>query len=592
MENASIPEIIARLKGLPIGEFFEESFKQLLLRSPQELTSLGLVKSFGLRNDQLDNLSDAYIRETHELEAALLQLLKLYDKEITPALRLSYDVYEWFLDDLVRGHEFMCYNYPVHHFLASYDDTLVRFFTEVHPIKNREDAEDYSSRLSKVYTQVEQVIDGLILREKAGVIPPKVIMKMTKGRIKTYLYQGTECIDGNQLPLYTVFQENLKKIELTAEEKQDILDAALKEIEKSFIPAFLKLLDHVTLVETIATDDAGAWKFPKGDAYYAYVLKKETSTDLTPHEVHEIGLKEVHRIHAEMYKIFDELGYPDESLGELLSRVIKDEGYYDLSTQDKRDTYLDMIRAILSKVDVSLNTVVNLRPRRELMVIEDPHAGVNFYVSGSLDGSRSGAFHVALGRSKISKFAVKTVVYHEAIPGHHFQLALAQELDLPFFRNIIAFNGFVEGWALYAEQLAQELGLFNNDRCGTIGRLWLELLRAARLVADTGIHAKKWTREEARQYLNSVVGNPYVNEALGLPPDAILGEVDRYIVYPGQATGYMIGKLKILELRQKAMNELGKKFDIKEFHRVVLSNGSLPLVVLERVIQEYIDAKK
>ncbi|MBU7046491.1 MAG: DUF885 domain-containing protein [Theionarchaea archaeon] len=559
--------------------------------NPQELTSFGLTKSFGLRNDRLNNMSDAYIKEIQELEKALLHLLKSY-KEIKPALRLSYDVYEWFLDDLVRSHEFMYYNYPVHHFLASYDDDLVRFLTEVHPIRNREDVEDYIVRLSRVYTQVDQVIEGLVLREKAGIVPPKVIMKMTKERIKTHLYQGATCIDGSNLPLYTGFQEKLRKIGLTAEEKKEFLDAALKEIEKSFIPAFLHLLDHVTYMETIATDDAGAWKFPRGDLYYQYVLRKETSTELTPHEIHEIGLREVSRIHAEMLRIFRDMGYPDESLGELLSRVIRDEGYYDLSTQEKRDTYLDIIRTILSEVTVNLSTVVDLHPSRELIVIGDPDAGVNFYVSGSLDGSRSGAFHVALRSSRISKFALKTVAYHEAIPGHHFQLTLAHELDLPFFRNIVTFNGFVEGWALYAEQLAEELGLFNDDPCGNIGRLWLELLRAVRLVADTGIHAKKWTREEARQYMNEVLGNPYVSEALGIPKDAIMSEVDRYIVYPGQAAGYMIGKLKILELRQKAMNELGDQFDIKEFHRVVLGNGSLPLVVLERVIEEYIDAKK
>jgi uncharacterized protein (DUF885 family) len=593
-KSTFIADTISNLKGLPIDEFFDKSFKHLLLRSPQSLTDLGISESYGLRNNTLDNFSDAYIRETQSLEAAILDLLRTYDyEELTPEQQISYDVYEWYLDDLVRGHKFMYHNYLVHYFLSSYNDDLVRFFTECHPLTSREDAQDYVERLSQVDLQVDQVMEGLKLREKTGVVPPVYIVEMTEKWMMRYLHINSQnhTVDGKVLPVYTVFEEKLGEIDVDPEEKQSLLDAALREIEKSFIPAFVRLLDYVQFLKTSATEDAGVWKFPDGDEYYAYILRRETSTELTPDEVHQIGLAEVDRIHKEMYTMFDELGYPhNESFGELLARAVTDSGSYDTSTPEGKDSYLEAIRATLDEMKTRLDTVVDIHPRTALAVVGDPNSGVNFYASGSLDGVRPGAFHVSVGRSRVSTFSVRTVAYHEAIPGHHFQISLAKELDVPLFRNAVGFNGYVEGWAMYAEQLAWELGLYEDDPCGNLGRLFLELLRAVRLVVDTGIHAKRWTRKEARTYVDTALGNPYMCDALGIPPDAFMGEVNRYIVIPGQAVGYKVGMLKILELREKAKTQLGDQFDLKTFHRVVLGSGSMPLEILEQVVQDYIDA--
>jgi uncharacterized protein (DUF885 family) len=249
-------------------------------------------------------------------------------------------------------------------------------------------------------------------------------------------------------------------------------------------------------------------------------------------------------------------------------------------TQSGKDQLVNAYEAILYEVSQRLDAAFDIRPSGKVVVIaETASGGVSYYVPASADGSRPGVFHAGVGGSWAPKYSMPTVAYHEAIPGHHFQIALAQEMDLPLFRNDIVLNGYAEGWALYAEQLAWELGLYEDNPYGNIGRLQLELLRAVRLVTDTGIHAKKWTREEAKAYMNKVLGL-----------HAFSGEVDRYIVLPAQATGYKVGMVKILELRQKAIDQLGDQFDLKEFHSVILGNGSLPLDILEQVVQDYIDA--
>jgi len=571
-----VADIVASLEGLTLDDFFEESYKQLRLRDPEGLTYDGLVEEYGLRNDQLNNLSDAYIRETQELEAAILDLLRTYNRaELTPEQQVSYDVYEWYLDDLVRGHEFMYYDYPVHHFIGSYHDELVRLLTEIHPLTDKQDAEDYVSRLSQVDDQVEQLLEGLKLREEAGVIPPRFIVRLTREGMRLLVREATSN------PLYTSFEEKVNVLDgLGVDEKQALLDTAKEEIEVSVLPAFQALRAYVDYLSTIATDDAGVWKFPNGDAYYAYILRNQTSTDLTPEKVHELGLAEVARIQAEMRHMFDELGYPkDAGLGELLERAMTEAGYYDIQTQTGKDRLIAAYEAILDRVDGHLDMAFDIRPSAEVVVIGGPMGG--YYVSGSRDGSRPGAFHVGTSGSWSPKYYMKTVSYHEAIPGHHFQIAIAQELDLPTFRNDVFFNGYGEGWALYAEQLAWEMGLYDDDPYGNLGRLELELLRAVRLVVDTGIHAMRWTREQA---------NAYMAEAFGAPPGTSFHEVDRYVVLPAQATGYKIGMLKILELRQKAVDQLGDQFDLKAFHRVVLGNGSMPLDILERVVQDYIQS--
>jgi uncharacterized protein (DUF885 family) len=578
----TIDEAIAGLQGLPVDQFFDESFTQLLLRNPELLTELNLSEQFGLRNDQLNDLSDVYVRETQHLESAILDLLRSYDREaLTPEQQLSYDIYEWTLDDLVRGHEFMFYDYPLNYFINSYDFNLNTLLTELHQLNDRQDVEDYISRLSQVDNQVDQLLEGLALREEAGIIPPDFVISMTLGNLSNNLGMRSgnpETIDPQQLPVFSVFNESLENIsELSTEEKTAFRDAALQEIETSYIPAFVKLLDYLDYLQPIATDHAGVWKFPNGEDFYTFMLRKETSTELTPDEIHEIGLAEVARIKGEMRELFTELGYPqEESFGSSLRRAIAEGGAYDTSTQAGKENYVAAVEAIIQEADQLMDEVFDIGPSWGVEVVPGPMGG--YYVAGAPDGSRPGAYHVGVMGSRRDKFLEPTIAYHEAVPGHHYQIATAQALDLPMFRRGGGVNGFVEGWALYAERLAWEMGLYEDDPYGNLGRLQMELLRAVRLVTDTGIHAKGWTRQEARSYMDEAMGAPgYFSH-----------EVDRYIVMPAQATSYKIGMLKILELRQRAMDQLGDQFDIKEFHNLVIGNGSLPLDILERLVDEYI----
>ncbi len=577
--SPAIAPIVASLTGLSLDDFFEASWKQLRLRDPASITYDGLAEEYDMRNDQLNDLSDAFIRETQELQVVILYLLRTYDRAAsTSEQQISFDVYEWYLDNRVRGHEFMYHNYTVHHFIGSYHDELERLLTEIHPIMNKGDAEDYVSRLSQVDDQVEQLMEGLERREEIGVIPPGFIIEQARGVMKRYLQMHTSdptLIDAQSLSVYTVFDEKLAELDdVSAEEKQVLLDAALTAIQESFIPAYVKILDHLEHLATIATDDAGVWKFPDGDAYYAYILRDQNSTDLTPQEIHELGLAEVERVQAEMRQVFDQLGYSsDVNLNILLDTATDAAGYYDIRSQAGKDQLIQAHETLIAGVDQRVGQVFDIHPQAKVEVVGGPMGG--YYVQGAKDGSRPGAYHVSTVGSWRAKMYMASVTYHESIPGHHFQIAIAQEMDLPTFRNDIFLNGYGEGWALYAERLAWELGIYDDNPYGNVGRLYFELLRAVRLVVDTGIHSLRWTRGEARQYMLKVLGS--------------YDEVDRYIVMPAQATGYKIGMIKILELRQRAMDQLGDQFDLKEFHRVVVGNGSMPLEILERVADDYIE---
>ncbi len=277
------------------------------------------------------------------------------------------------------------------------------------------------------------------------------------------------------------------------------------------------------------------------------------------------------RIQAELRGVFDDLGYPqDRPVGELIRRAIDEGGTLDSSQ------VVAAYEAILGDIDRRVEAVFDLRPQAPVVVVPEPAFG-GYYTPGSADGSRPAAFHATVGGSGTNKAEMPTVAYHEAIPGHHFEATLSREMDLPTFRQYEFFNAHAEGWALYAERLAWELGVYEDDPYGNVGRLRLELLRAVRLVVDTGIHAQGWTRDQARAYMEENVGG-------------WTHEVERYAAWPAQATDYKIGMIKILELRQRAMDQLGDRFDLKEFHNVVLANGSLPLGILERLVDEYIEA--
>ena len=580
----TVQEVLESLQNLSIDEFFEQSFNQLSLRNPEGLTHAGVSALFGLRDDQLNNLSDAYLGDTQMLESGILERLLAYDREtLSPQQQVSYDVYAWYLDNQVRGHEFMYHHFPLTHFIGSYHFELDNLLTEVHPLRTRENAEDYIARLAKVGPQVDQLMEGLVTRESMGIIPPEFILILTKQELLNYLgiYSVEMQVDTKSLRVYTRFEEEIESIPgLSDQEKVAFREALRGAIELSFIPAFIRMIEYQDHLLSLANSDAGAWKLPDGEDYYAYMLSQETSTDLTPQEIHDLGLAEVERIREEMRLALIELDYPeDASLSDNFQLAVDVAGYYDVNSPGSQAIYISSIEELIAEADQRVGELFDLRPRGEVVVLGGPLGG--YYVPGTPDGSRPGSYHVSTSAGYRPKYTAPTIAYHETIPGHHYQIALAQELNLPAFRNFIHFNGYAEGWALYAERLAWEMGLYDEDPYGNLGRLQFELLRAVRLVVDTGIHAMGWTREEAQTYMD---------QAMPTQKGWFYHEIDRYIVLPAQATGYKVGMLKILELRQRAMDALGDQFDIKEFHNVVIGNGSLPLEVLEQLVQEYITA--
>jgi uncharacterized protein (DUF885 family)/metal-dependent hydrolase (beta-lactamase superfamily II) len=582
----AVDQVIASLDGLPIDQFFDASYKQLLLRNPEYLTSLRLSTEFGLRDDRLTDRSDASIRDTQRLETAILEQLRGYDRAaLEPEQQLTYDVYHWYLDTQVRGHAFMYHNYPVHHFIGSYHFELDALFTEIQPLENREDVEDYIARLSQVRAQADQVLEGLKLRQELGIIPPAFIVDMAKSDITAYLALHSPdpaSIDATELRVYARLDGALDELaDLSVQEQASFRQQALIAIEESFIPALLALRDCLEQVRPLAGDHAGVWSLPDGDQYYTYLLRQQTSTELTPAEIHAIGLAEVQRIQQEIRDAFVQLGYSaDAPFSQLMDSATTAGGLIDISTPSGKERYIRETEELIAEVDERVGEVFDLRPRGDVIVIGGPTGG--YYMPGAPDGSRPGSYHVGTAGNWRTRYTMRTIAYHEAIPGHHFQIATAQELDLPLLRTDIGLNAFVEGWAVYGERLAWELNLYTDDPYGNIGRLQLELLRAVRLVTDTGIHAMQWTRQQAKDYLN---------EAMGAPAGNFSSEADRYVVLPAQATSYKIGMLKILELRQRAMDQLGDEFDIKIFHNLLLSNGSLPLDILDRVVQDHIDAQ-
>jgi uncharacterized protein (DUF885 family) len=577
-DSRSGPEIASNLEGLPLDEFFEESYKQLLLRSPEMITFLGLADSYGMRNDMLDDLSTAYIRETQALERSILDLLRTYDRDsLTPEMQVSYDVYEWYLDNQVRGHEFMFHDYPFHHFYGSYHERLIELFNGYHTLNTRQDVEDYITRLSLVETQVDQLLDGIKYRTDMGVVLPKFIVDRAKSELIQYL--GTyklelDSVDTRNLDVYVKLSRALGGIDgLNDEEKKAFRDTALEAVETSYVPAFFKLFNYLNEIYPLATNDAGVWKLPDGEDYYAYKLRHETSTSLTPAEVHAIGLAEVARIQEEMRTTLIELGYDEaDGLNAMQDAAEEDAGYV---------TGHEMIaetKAILDEVEEKMEEVFSLRPQMELVVVDAPNPPAT-YEPGSLDGSRPGAYMLPASFGRFPRTELATIAYHEAIPGHYYQIEIAREMGLPLFRTEILFNAYIEGWGLYAERLAWEVGLYDDNPYGNLGRLRYELMRAIRLVVDTGIHSLGWTRDEALAYTTMVTGSPSSYE------------IDRFVVSPGQATGYSIGMLEILELRKRAMEQLGDQFDFQEYHQVVLGNGAMPLEILERVVDDYIEAE-
>jgi uncharacterized protein (DUF885 family) len=576
--EATPSTVVSSFEGLSLHDFFEASFRALTLRSPETVLTYGLTDIYGVTEVRLNDISDAYQRETYRLMADILEVLESYDRAaLTPEEQISYDIYRWYLEDQLAGQAFMYHDYPATFFpITAVHEDLILFFTDLHPVASLDDAQDYVTRLRQVGTKIDQLIAGLEIRKEAGIEPPAfAIQWATYGSLGEFVKTSARTNT-----LYTSFEEKVTPPSSgTPEEKQAVLDEAEQAIDTVVLPAYRKLHQYLLSLPTYSQQDSGVWRLPQGDAYYIYLLRHHTTTGLSAEEMHQLGVDELARIHNEMAVIFERLGYPkNETLVQSFDRVARDGGH--VSGNQVLTTYQDLI----SEADRNLDAAFDIRPQADVIVIADQYGG--FYVSGSIDGSRPGAFYAGVGGAGEDYYAMPTLAYHEAIPGHHFQIALAQEMrSLPSFRQGLIFTAYTEGWALYAEQLATELDWYADDSYGMLGMLQAQAFRATRLVVDTGLHARGWTFDQAQAFFT---------ENTGFEMDDSVNpqqQIARYLVWPGQATAYYVGYLKFMELRQRAMDQLGDQFDLIEFHRVVLSNGSMPLDILESVVNQYIAGK-
>jgi len=569
-----------------INDFFNRVVLKQALNSPETLSSLHVLENIGIKGHQRE-LDDSSVAATDKLFLDMHKnkaiLLSYTDSELSDSEKLSKDIAMYLLDRLDDFEKFRYYNYPVNQ-LFGIQNNFPSFMEATHPINDLRDAKDYVIRISKIEKQFGQEMEGLKIRQEKDILPPTFVVDRVLTEMKKFV-----ATPAKENILYTNLSDKMNKAKIEDLDKQKVLANAEKTINEQVYPAYQRLIDYFEEVKPLATTDDGYWKLANGEEAYRITLKFFTTTDYTPQEIHDIGLKEVERIQSQLIDILKQQGR-DVSQGftQAMEDLKNDDSFYYPDTAEGRDQILKDYQKILDEVNNGLGDSFAIRPEAGVEVKRIPEfkektAPGAYYNGGSIDGSRKGQFYANLYDIKATpKYSMKTLAYHEGIPGHHFQVSIAQELkSVPLFRRFAPFTAYIEGWALYSERLAWEMG-FEKDPYDNIGRLQAELFRGVRLVVDTGIHYKRWTREEAIAYMENNTGMAHSD---------VVAEIERYIVMPGQATSYKIGMIKILELREKAKKALRDKFKLRDFHDVVLKNGPVPLSILEQLVDQYIAGK-
>ncbi|HLH52649.1 MAG TPA: DUF885 domain-containing protein [Verrucomicrobiae bacterium] len=526
--------------------------------------------------DEADRQLTPVTREYRKIRVALarrgLDELGRFDPaSLSRGQKVSASMLRWQLNDIVRGYAYDDLRLVFQQF-SGLQVELVNFLSQTHPIRTRRDIQNYLVRLRQVSGVMDDGIEIARDRGSRGFVAPDFILKSTIAQFDRFL-SGSP---GDNVLVRSLSERSATIKELNPDDREKFIAEATRIVGDSVIPAFKRARELLQDQLALAKPDAGLWRFAQGEEAYADALKRSTTTEMTAAQIHELGLKEVTRIELEMNGLLGQLGYREGTIKERLDKLQADS--QPPADPDPRPALLDRYGEILQDAEKRAGLIFDLRPKAPVEVRREPpftekNAAAHYTIPAK-DGSRPGIFWAPLPGPIFPILSMRTLVYHEAVPGHHFQIALQNEMtDLPQFRRDRAFgflSAFGEGWALYAEQLAAESGWYENDPKGRLGQLSAELFRARRLVVDTGIHAFHWTRQRAIDY--------------GI--DA--SEVERYVVWPGQACSYKIGMLKILELRSKAQKALGKKFSLKQFHNTVLGTGTVPLSVLEQAVQDYI----
>lgn len=564
-----------------MNKLLDKFFDQNVERYPTWQTYLGLKTNYG----KLNNGTEEFSKESLELSKKNLETLEetIEFDALTEQGKISYRLFKQDVLDGVEGWKWRFHGYSFNQ-MFGYHSGTPSFMINTHRVSTEQDAKDYISRLKefkRVFT--EAMVDNRKQKE-LGIMPPHFIYDKVISDSKNIISGRPFEKSKKDSPLLEDFKKKVKALKIAKKNKRNLI----KECEKALIefvkPSYTELISFVGELEKLQKNNHGAWSLPDGEEYYRWRLKQITTTDMTPDEIHEFGLKEVDRIHGEMRKIMQTVGFKG-SLQEFFKYMQEDKKFYYPDTKRGRKAYLKEANNIIAKMKSTLPKMFKTFPKAKLEVkavepYREKTAGIAFYQGPSLYGDRPGIYYVNLYKMADNpKYEMEALAYHEALPGHHMQIAIKTELEgLPKFRRTGGYTAYSEGWGLYSELLPKEYG-FYKDPYSDFGRLSMELWRAGRLVTDTGLHAKKWTREQGIEYLTKNTPSGDLE---------IMKGIERYIVMPGQATAYKIGMTKILELRTKAKSKLKEKFDIRDFHDVVLKSGALPLNILEEQVDQWI----
>ncbi|MDT7541163.1 MAG: hypothetical protein QOE33_1067 [Acidobacteriota bacterium] len=552
---------------------FDAEWEYAMRESPTWASTLGDRRY----NDRWEDLSLAAIERRHQHDIDALSQLKSIDRaRLSPADQLNYDLFKQGYETNVEGHKYRWYLVPLNQRggIQTEDDLgdQLRFTTV-------KDYDDWIARLRTFPAHMAGTI--ALLREgvRVKMVHPRIISERIPAQIDKQIVASAE-----DSPFFRPFKHIPDSF--SKAERERILAAGREAITSNVVPSFKKMREFFVREYIPASyPEVGAWQMPDGAQMYAYEARRHTTTNLTPQQIHEIGLAEVKRIRTEMQSVLDKLGYKG-TLQDFFKLLRTDPKFYYNSPEELLDAY----RAQAKRIEPRLLKVFRTLPRQPYGVEPipmnvAPDTTTAYYQQGAADGSRAGTFYVNLYKPETRpKYEMMALALHESVPGHHLQIALAQELgEVPKFRRYQNdYTAFVEGWGLYAESLGDEMGLY-DDPYSRFGQLTYEMWRAVRLVVDTGIHSMHWTRQQAIDYFTANAAKTELD---------IVNEIDRYIAWPGQALAYKIGELKIKELRARAAQSLGDKFDVREFHEIVLGSGAVPLDVLERNVNDWIAAKK
>lgn len=549
-----------------------------------ELANSPISKSYRGINDgdygKLDDVSDAAAIEQYERGQQALTVMEAeFDKsQLNDAGQLSYRLFQVRAEGSRNAFPFRRNNY-IFDQMNGAQSQIPAFMINIHRVTNKADAEAYVSRLNASGPFFESLVKQSAERANDGIIVPDWVFPYVINDAKNVI-SGAPFEKGADSPIYADLKKKVNALSIADAEKADLIMRGGQALTNSLAPAYKKLIVEMERQQKMAVDGDGVWRFKDGAAYYAERLKNYTTTDLTADEIHQIGLDNVARIHGEMRKIMADVGF-EGSLQDFFKHLRTGDQYFHTSRED----YLAEANAKLAEMEKELPKFFNTLPKAPFVIkpveaFREKSAGKAFYQRPAPDGSRPGTYYVNLYDLKsMSKTELEALAYHEALPGHHLQLAIQTELgDLPAFRKFGGITAYSEGWGLYTEELGKDMG-FYTDPYSDFGRLGMELWRACRLVVDTGLHDKRWSREKAIKYLTDNTPNP---------DGDIRKAIERYIVYPGQATAYMIGKLKIMELRARAQKQLGDKFTMGDFHDVILRSGPVPLNIMEERVDSWI----